>query len=85
MAKSGKQSKQQTTKYAPQAISGEDFVAGAIELRQRANSSSLCVNGVLIKQDVLGAGDPYRADGDEAVIRAAQINRRPRGAHCRGV
>ena len=35
MAKSGKQSKQQATKYAPQAISDEDFVAGAIELGQR--------------------------------------------------
>jgi hypothetical protein len=35
MAKNGKQSKQQTTKYAPQAISDEDFVSGAIELGQR--------------------------------------------------
>lgn len=35
MAKNGKQSKQQETKYARQAISDEDFVAGAIELGQR--------------------------------------------------
>ena len=35
MAKNGKQSKQQTTKYAPQATSDEDFVSGAIELGQR--------------------------------------------------
>ena len=35
MAKDAKQSKQQRTKYAPQAISDEDFVAGAIELGQR--------------------------------------------------
>ncbi len=32
MAKNGKQSKPLKTKYAPQAISDEDFVAGAIEL-----------------------------------------------------
>ena len=35
MAKSRKQSKQQTTKYTPQAISDEDCIAGAIELGQR--------------------------------------------------
>jgi hypothetical protein len=35
MANKGKQSKSQGDKYAPQAISDEDFVAGAIELGQR--------------------------------------------------
>jgi hypothetical protein len=72
MAKNGKQSKQ-TTKYAPQAISDEDFVSGAIELGQRLTRHL----GALENGEVGAAADVaavlrtliVRGEGDDLIRR----------------